>query len=36
MANDRLAKTVYYNILRVLIRRLRKREKEYDFILVVG
>lgn len=36
MANDRLAKTVYYNILRALIRRLRKREKEYDFILVAG
>jgi CRP-like cAMP-binding protein len=36
MANDRIAKTVYYNILRMLIRRLRKREKEYDLILVVG
>jgi CRP/FNR family transcriptional regulator/CRP/FNR family cyclic AMP-dependent transcriptional regulator len=36
MTNDRVAKAVYYNILRMLIRRLRKREKEYDLILVVG
>ena len=36
MTNDRIARTVYHNMLRILIRRLRKREKEYDMILVVG
>lgn len=34
--NDHIAKTLYYNILRTLIKRLRKREKEYDLILVFG
>lgn len=36
MNNDRIARTVYHNMLHILIRRLRKREKEYDLILVVG
>jgi CRP-like cAMP-binding protein len=34
--DDRIGKTVYRNLLRILVRRLRKREKEYDFILVRG
>jgi len=34
--DDRIGKTVYRNLLRILVRRLRKREKEYDFILVSG
>ena len=33
-SNDRLAKIFYHNILRILIRRLRVREKEYDLLLV--
>src|SRR5262249_36493770 len=28
--NDRMAKMIYRNLLRLLIARLRKREKEYD------
>ncbi len=32
MADHRIAKTFYRNLLRMLIRRLRKREKEYDLI----
>ncbi len=35
-ANDRIARIVYHNMLRILIKRLRKREKEYDLILLVG
>ncbi len=35
-ANDRIAKTIYHNILRMTINRLRKREKEYDLLWVVG
>jgi len=33
-ANDRVAKTVYYNILRVLIERLRKLNTEYNLFLL--
>ena len=36
MENDHIASVVYHNMLRILIGRLRKREKEYDLILVVG
>jgi CRP/FNR family transcriptional regulator, cyclic AMP receptor protein len=34
MANDRIGKKVYCNLLHVLIERLRKKEKELDLILV--
>ena len=34
-SHDRIAKIFYQNVLRILIRRLRMREKEYDLILVV-
>jgi len=34
MADDRVAKTVYYNLLHVLIKRLRKKEQELDMVLV--
>ncbi len=33
--NDRIAKTIYLNILRVLIRRLRNINKEYDLFYLV-
>ncbi len=33
--NDRIAKTIYLNILRVLIRRLRIINKEYDMVYLV-
>lgn len=33
--NDRIAKTIYLNILRVLIRRLRNINKEYDMVYLV-
>ncbi len=33
--NDRMAKTIYLNIIRVLIRRLRNINKEYDVIYLV-
>ena len=36
MANDRVAKTVYYNLLHILIKRLRKKEQELDMVLVAG
>lgn len=32
--NDRIAKLFYRNVLHVLIKRLRLREKEYDLLLV--
>ena len=35
MADDRVAKTVYYNLLHVLIKRLRKKEQELDMVLVI-
>lgn len=34
-ANDRIAKTVYQNLLRTVLKRLRKREREYDLFLVI-
>lgn len=34
--DDRIGRIVYRNLLRILVQRLRKREKEYDFILVSG
>jgi len=34
--NDRIGRIVYRNLLRVLVRRLRKREKEYDLVIVPG
>jgi CRP/FNR family transcriptional regulator/CRP/FNR family cyclic AMP-dependent transcriptional regulator len=34
--NDRIARTVYLNLLKLLVRRLREREDEYDQVLVVG
>jgi CRP-like cAMP-binding protein len=34
--DDRIGKTVYRNLLHLLVRRLRTREKEYDFVLVSG
>ena len=34
MANDRIGKKVYCNLLHVLIVRLRKKEKELDLVLV--
>ncbi len=33
--NDRIAKTIYLNILRVLVRRLRIINKEYDMVYLV-
>jgi CRP-like cAMP-binding protein len=36
MADDRVAKTVYYNLIHVLIKRLRKKEQELDMVLVAG
>ena len=33
-ANDRIAKIFYRNVLHILIRRLRIREKEYDLFLM--
>jgi CRP-like cAMP-binding protein len=36
MNSDHVAKTIYYNILQTLIKRLRRREEEYDLILIVG
>ena len=32
--NDRIAKLFYRNVLHILIKRLRLREKEYDLLLV--
>ena len=36
MLNDRIGKTVYKNLLRILIRRLRQKEAELDLVLVAG
>jgi CRP-like cAMP-binding protein len=33
-ADDRIAKTIYYNILRILIRRLRKLNTDYNLFLL--
>ena len=35
LANDRIARTVYHNLLRTVLKRLRKREREYDLFLVI-
>jgi CRP/FNR family cyclic AMP-dependent transcriptional regulator len=35
LANDRIARAVYHNLLRTVLKRLRKREKEYDLFLVI-
>ena len=32
--NDRIGRIVYGNLLRVLVGRLRKREKEYDLVIL--
>ncbi len=34
--NDRVASVVYFNLIRVLIKRLKKQEREYDQVLIVG
>ena len=36
MTNDRIGKVVYRNLLRILIRRLRKKEEELDLVLIAG
>lgn len=36
MRDDRIGKTVYRNLLRILIRRLRKKEAELDLVLIAG
>ncbi len=36
MANDLIGKKIYYNLLHILIKRLRKKEEELDLVLVVG
>ena len=35
-ANDRIGRTVYHNLLKLLVERLRAREDEYDQVMVVG
>lgn len=35
-SDDRMAKLFYRNILHILIRRLRQREKEYDLLLIAS
>ena len=34
--NDRIARTVYENMLRILIQRLRRKDRELDLITVIG
>jgi len=36
MTNDHLARIVFRNLLRILIRRLRKKEEELDLVLIAG
>jgi CRP-like cAMP-binding protein len=36
MTNDRIGRVVYRNLLRILIRRLRKKEEELDLVLIAG
>ena len=36
MADDRMAKIIYRNILHVLIKRLRKKESELDLVLLAS
>jgi CRP/FNR family transcriptional regulator, cyclic AMP receptor protein len=33
--NDHIAKTIYHNILRILIARLREKDQEFDSLLIV-
>ena len=33
--NNRIGRTVYYNLLKLLVKRLRAREDEYDQVMVV-
>lgn len=35
-ADDRIAKTIYYNLVHVLIQRIKKSEQEYDRIIRVS
>ena len=34
--NERIAKTVYKNMLQILVRRLRRKDSELDMIMVIG
>ncbi len=34
--DDRIGRTVYHNLLKLLVKRLRQREEEYDQVLIVG
>lgn len=34
--NDRIARTIYLNLLKLLVSRLRDREDEYDQVMIVG
>jgi len=34
--DDRIARIVYENILRILVKRLRKKDQELDLMLVIG
>lgn len=36
MDNDRMAKTIYRNMLHILIKRLRKKESELDLVLLAS
>lgn len=36
MADDRMAKIIYQNILHILIKRLRKKESELDLVLLAS
>lgn len=36
MSNDRIGRVLYENLLRILIRRLRNKEKELDLVLIAG
>ena len=35
MANDRIGKTVYCNLLNILMKRLREKEEELDLVLII-
>jgi hypothetical protein len=34
--DDRIARTVYENMLRILVQRLRRKDQELDLITVIG
>ena len=36
MDNDRIGKRIYYNLIHILIGRLRKKEEELDLVLIIG